>query len=229
VSSSGHLALIPRLLGWDYAELPADARKTFEVALHAGSAPALALALRGEIGRDPHLQALTFLPPAAIGLAFERPIERRLGGLRSVAVAQILAGVALIAADLRPERREHPNALDHLAVGFAQAAALVPGVSRSGAALTAARLRGLSRPAAASLSLRAALPVTVGAGVLKGLRAARGGVPEELRGPAAVGAAAACASALVALPLARGTRWRGIALYRVALGLVALAQRRDPS
>jgi undecaprenyl-diphosphatase len=199
------------------------------VALHAGSAPALALALRGEIGRDPHLQALTFLPPAAIGLAFERPIERRLGGLRSVAVAQILAGVALIAADLRAERRHEPNALDHLAVGFAQAAALVPGVSRSGAALTAARLRGLSRSAAASLSLRAALPVTVGAGVLKGVRAARGGVPDELRGPAAVGAAAACASALAALPLARGTRWRGIALYRVALGLVALAQSRDPS
>ena len=80
VSSSGHLALVPRLLGWDYADLPADARKTFEVALHAGSAPALALALRGGVVRDPHLQALTFLPPALIGLAFERPIERRLGG-----------------------------------------------------------------------------------------------------------------------------------------------------
>jgi undecaprenyl-diphosphatase len=229
VSSSGHLALVPRLLGWDYAELPADARKTFEVALHAGSAPALALALRGEIGRDPHLLALTFLPPAVVGLAFERPIERRLGGLRSVAVAQILAGLALAAADLRPERRHEPNVLDHLAVGFAQAAALVPGVSRSGAALTAARLRGLSRSAAVSLSLRAALPVTVGAGLLKGVRAAHDGVPGELRRPAAVGAAAACVSALAALPLARGTRWRGIALYRVVLGLGALAQSRNPA
>ncbi|MEA2418074.1 MAG: undecaprenyl-diphosphatase [Thermoleophilaceae bacterium] len=222
VSSSGHLALVPRLLGWDYAELPADARKTFEVALHAGSAPALALALRGEIGREPLQQALMFLPPAAIGLAFERPIERRLGGLRSVALAQVIAGTLLIAADLRPERRCEPNALDALAVGLAQAAALVPGVSRSGAALTAARLRGLSRPASASLSLRAALPVTVGAGVLKGVRAVRDGVPSELRKPAAVGAAAACVSALAALPLARGTRWRGIALYRIGLGLGAL-------
>jgi len=222
VSSSGHLALVPRLLGWDYADLPPDARKTFEVALHAGSAPALALALRGEIGREPHLQALTFLPPALIGLALERPIESRLGGLRSVENAQIVAGAALLAADLRPQRRSEAAALDHLAVGLAQAAALVPGVSRSGAALTAARLRGLSRPAAAALSLRAALPVTVGAGLLKGVRAAREGVPDELRGPAAVGMAAACASALAALPLARGTRWRGIALYRVALGLAAL-------
>ena len=72
------------------------------------------------------------------------------------------------------------------------------------------------------LSLRAALPVTVGAGVLKGVRAVREGVPAELRGPAAVGAAAACASALAALPLARGTRWRGVAAYRIALGLGAL-------
>ena len=227
VSSSGHLALVPRLLGWDYSDLPADARKTFEVALHAGSAPALALALRGDLLRDPHLQALTFLPPALIGLAFERPIERRLGGVRSVAVAQLVGGAALIAADLRPERRSQPTALDALAVGVGQAAALVPGVSRSGAALTAARLRGLSRPAAASLSLRAALPVTVGAGLLKGVRAVRDGVPPELRAAAAAGAAAACVSALAALPLARGTRWREIGLYRIALGTVALARSRD--
>jgi undecaprenyl-diphosphatase len=222
VSSSGHLALVPRLLGWDYASLPGDARKTFEVALHAGSAPALALALRGGILREPHLQALTFAPPALVGLALERPIERRLGGVRSVAIAQIAGGAALIAADLRPERRSEPTALDHLLVGLAQATALVPGVSRSGAALTAARLAGLTRPAALRLSLRAALPVTVGAGLLKGVRAAREGVPAELRAPAAVGAAAACASALAALPLARGTRWRGVAVYRIALGLGAL-------
>jgi len=222
VSSSGHLALVPRLLGWDYAELPPDARKTFEVALHAGSAPALALALRGELLRAPHLQALTVLPAAVIGLAFERQIEARLGGVRSVALAQIVGGLALLAADRRPERRSAVSAGDHLAVGCAQAAALIPGVSRSGAALTAARLRGLSREAAADLALRAALPVTVGAGLLKGVRAVQNGVPRELRGPAGAGAAAALGSALAALPLARGTRWRAISAYRVALGAAAL-------
>jgi undecaprenyl-diphosphatase len=222
VSSSGHLALVPRLLGWDYTELPPDARKTFEVALHAGSAPALALALRGELFRSPHLQALTFLPPALVGLALERPIERRLGGVRSVALAQIAGGLALLLADRRPQLRSAPTALDHLCVGFAQAAALVPGVSRSGAALTAARLRGLSRPASAALALRAALPLTLGAGLLKGTRAVQDGVPHELRLPAAVGAGAALVSALAALPLARATRWRGVAAYRVALGACAL-------
>jgi undecaprenyl-diphosphatase len=228
VSSSGHLALVPRLLGWDYAELPPDARKTFEVALHAGSAPALVLALRGGLLRDPHLQALTVLPPAVAGLAFEEQIEGRLGGVRSVAIAQIAGGLALLLADLRPETRSEATALDHLAVGFAQAAALIPGVSRSGAALTVARLRGLSRPASAALALRAALPVTVGAGLLKGTRAIQNGVPPELRMPAAVGAAAALGSALLALPLARATRWRGVAAYRVLLGVGALRRARVP-
>jgi undecaprenyl-diphosphatase len=222
VSSSGHLALVPRLLGWDYSELPPEARKTFEVALHAGSAPAIALALRGAATSEPLALALTLMPPALAGFLLERPIERRLGGPRSVALAQVAAGVALLLADRRPELRETPDAVDHLAVGVAQAAALAPGVSRFGAALTAARWRGLSRAAAADLSLRAALPVTVGASALKGLRAAREGVPAGLRGAAAAGAAAACASALAALPLARSTRWAPIAGYRVALGLVAL-------
>jgi undecaprenyl-diphosphatase len=222
VSSSGHVALVPRLLGWDYDGLPPDTRKTFEVALHAGSAPAVALALRGTRSRAPLLLGLTLLPPALAGALLERPIEQRLGGPRSVAVAQIVAGAALLLADGRPERRDTPTAADHLAVGCAQAAALVPGVSRSGAALTVARLRGLSRTAAADLSLQAALPVTVGAGLLKGLRTARDGVPAELRKPAALGAGAACASGLAALPLARGTRWRGLAAYRIGLGALAL-------
>jgi undecaprenyl-diphosphatase len=219
VSSSGHLVLLPRLLGWRYVELPADVRKTFEVALHAGSAPALVLALRREPAVDVGLLALTLAPPALAGLLLERLVEERLGGPRSVAIAQALAGAALLAADRIPERRSAPTALDHLAVGCAQALALAPGVSRSGAALTAARWRGLSREAAASLALRAAIPVTAGAGLLKGVRIAREGVAPGMGGPLAAGAAAAFASALAALPLARRTRWGPLAGYRIALGL----------
>jgi undecaprenyl-diphosphatase len=222
VSSSGHVALVPRLLGWEYADLPGDARKAFEVALHAGSAPALALALRGRLGHQPAMLALTLLPPAVVGLLLEGPIERRLGGPRSVALAQLAGGIALFLADGAPERRAQPTAADHLAVGLAQAAALVPGVSRSGAALTVARLRGLTREAAASLALRAALPVTVGAGVLKGVRVVHGGLPPGLGSRMAGGAGASFASALLALPLSRRTHWRAIAAYRVALGLGAM-------
>jgi undecaprenyl-diphosphatase len=215
---------VPRLLGWEYEELPADFRKTFEVALHVGSAPAVALALRGgSAGLGAPALALTLLPPAAAGLAFEGPIERRFGDVRSVALAQVVAGAALLAADSLPERRHTADVADHLLVGFAQALALVPGVSRSGAALTACRVRGLSRPASASLSLRAALPVTAGAAALKGFRCLRGGVPPGMAAPLAAGAAAAAVSALAALPLARGRSWRPLAGYRIALGLGALA------
>lgn len=224
MSSSGHVALLPHLLGWRYPDLPPHLRKTFEVALHAGSTPALLLALHGERLRDP-LLTLTLAPPALAGLLLERAVEERLGGPRSVALAQLAAGAALLAADLAPERRSRPRAADHLAVGVAQAAALVPGVSRSGAALTAARARGLTRKASASLALRAALPVTAGAGMLKGARIVRQGVPSELRTPLAVGAVAALVTGLAAVPLARRTPWRVLAAYRMALGAATLGDR----
>jgi undecaprenyl-diphosphatase len=232
VSSSGHLALLPSLLGWRYASLPGDSRKSFEVALHAGSAPVIAaVALRA--GRrageslDPAALALALLPPVAAGLAFEGPIERRLGGMRSVGLAQVAAGAALALADGRPQRRDKSNAGDDLAVGLGQAIALVPGVSRSGAALTAARLRGLSRPASLRLALTAAFPVTLGAAALKGMRVARTGADRQLLAPALAGAGAAFLSAAAASPLVarleRARSWAPLAAYRIGLGTLALA------
>jgi undecaprenyl-diphosphatase len=210
-------------------------RKSFEVALHAGSAPVIAaVALRagrraGE-GVDPGGLALTLLPPVAAGFALERPIERRLGGLRSVGLAQIAAGAALLVADHGPDDRDRTGAGDHLAVGLGQAIALVPGVSRFGAALTAARLRGLSRPASLRLALTAAAPVTVGAVVLKGVRAARAGAHGRLPATALAGAAAAFVSAAAASPLVgrleRAGSYAPLAAYRIGLGALALAIAR---
>src|SRR5215218_755541 len=79
VSSSGHITLVPWLLDWPYAELDPELRKAFEVALHAGTAAALLLALRGEVGeaargfdrRRATLVALSFLPPAVAGFTLE--------------------------------------------------------------------------------------------------------------------------------------------------------------
>jgi hypothetical protein len=67
--------------------------------------------------------------------------------------------------------------------------------------------------------------VTVGAGVLKGTRIVRDGLPPGLGSRMLAGAAASFASALIALPLARTTQWRAAAAYRVALGLGALRQQ----
>ncbi len=257
ISSSGHIALVPRLLGWRAAKLDAGTRKTLEVALHTGSAGALALLAwrrggwrarppSGDEGRrDPAgappgvaalaregcLLALTFLPPAAIGLLLERPIEQRLGDIRTIALAQIGAGATLWLVDRRGGDRADPDLGDHLAVGVGQAFALVPGVSRSGAALTAARARGLSRDAAVRLSFRAALPVTLGASLLKGVRSLRGELAPELRATLAVGALAALATGVAAAPLAgrleRARTLAPLAAYRVALGVAALARSGD--
>ena len=151
VSSSGHLALVPHLLGWRYAALAPEVRKTFEVALHAGSAPALLVAVRRRGLGELRYLGVTLLPAALVGGLFEAAIERRLGGVKSVCAGQVAGGLGLLLADLAPERRPSPDALDHLAAGLAQAAALTPGVSRSAAVLTAARMRGLSRAGAVAL------------------------------------------------------------------------------
>ncbi len=101
---------MPRLLGWRVAELDPAARKTLEVALHTGSAGALALLAwrqrRGAPGlREAGLLALTFAPPAVVGLALERPIEQRFGSVETVAVAQIGAGAVLWLVDRRDGAR----------------------------------------------------------------------------------------------------------------------------
>jgi undecaprenyl-diphosphatase len=236
VSSSGHLVLVPELTGSPYARLDPELRKSFEVALHAGTAAALLVVLRREVlqvaseldERRAVRLLLTFLPAAVAALLFERTIERRLGNARGVAWAQVVAGAAMLAADRRPAGRVHEEAgvLDGLLIGIGQAAALWPGVSRNGATLTAARLRRFRRDAANRLSRHAALPVIFGATGLKGMRLARRGVPAEIARPFAAGAAASFLSTLAS---ARLVPWMDsrrsytpFALYRIALGVAAL-------
>jgi undecaprenyl-diphosphatase len=243
VSSSGHLVLVPVLLGWPYGRLDPELRKAYEVALHAGTASALVVALRTEVVEVARAldvgrllsAALAFGPPAVAALLFERAIEKRLGAPRQVAAAQVAAGLVLAAADRAPATRSYEEAgpADHLALGLAQAAALAPGVSRNGATLTAARLRRLDRPAASRLSRHAALPVIAAAGVLKGVRLARRGMPADMVAPFAAGAGAALASTYLARGLLavteRGRSLAPVAGYRVALGVLVLASRRGRS
>jgi undecaprenyl-diphosphatase len=223
VSSSGHLVLVPALLGWPYGRLPADVRKTFEVALHTGAGVALGWLLREDAKaamRDPLGTTLLTAPAAGIALALEDTIEARASTPQIAAVAQVVAAAAMAAA--RPGMREEANARDRLLIGAAQASALVPGVSRNGATLTAARALGFDREAAARLSWQAGLPIIGGATLLKLVRLAQRGLDAELRAPFAAGAAAAFASTLAAAPLLHVRRQRAIAAYRVALGTLAL-------
>jgi undecaprenyl-diphosphatase len=208
--------------------------------------------------------ALSLLPPVLVGFALEGQIQRRLGGPRSIAAGLIAGAFAMALADIRASKRERSGMHGHevredgargdgvgskararlqsevgprdgFALGLAQAAALIPGVSRSGATLTAARMRGFAREDAHALSWQAALPVILGAGALKGWRLLRGGVRSQARPALAVGALGAFVSTSVSARLLRArTRAHPLAAYaayRCALAGFALARtwrmRRD--
>jgi len=237
ISSSGHTELVPWLAGWEYPSLDPELRKAFEVALHAGTAAALLIALRDEVGeaaggldrRRVELIAGSFAVPAVVGLALERQIEERLGGPRSIALGLLAGSAAMLAVDRRPEVRHRDDATlaDALALGVAQACALIPGVSRNGATLVAARARGFARRDASVLSRHTALPVIAGATLLKGVRLARRGLPREARVAFAGGTAASFASTLACARLVRDDRplWP-FAAYRTAIAVTALGVHR---
>jgi undecaprenyl-diphosphatase len=241
ISSSGHVALVPWLLSMRYVDLDDELRKSFEIVVHAGTAAALLITLRDEVGgalRDLNgrrlaLIALSFIPPAVIGYGFERPIERRLGTPGTIAAALLAGSVVMAWSDRMPQERHHEQAgaRDALWLGVAQAFALAPGVSRNGATLAAARLRRFTREDANRLSRHVALPVIAGATLLKGVRLHRRGLPPGAAAPFAAGAGAAFASTLGSTWLIRQVeRDRSLlpyAIYRSALALVAIAKLRS--
>jgi undecaprenyl-diphosphatase len=239
--------MVPRLAGWDWERLDPELRKSFEIALHGGAAMALLFTRRREIsdelaaldGRRVLVLALSFLPAAIVGYRFERLIESKLGGPRSTAAGLIAGAVLMALADRRPQRRGHGDAgaADGLALGLAQAAALMPGVSRNGATLTAARLRGFDRDQANLLSRTVALPVILGAVALKGTRLARRGTSRDQRKWLAIGVATSLVSTLASNGLiAMVERDRALlpySAYRVAFAAVILSRlgstRRAPA
>jgi undecaprenyl-diphosphatase len=243
ISSSAHTAILPWLAGWPYAQLDGERRKSFEVAVHAGAGCALAIVMRSELRRQAAgmdrraaaVLALALAPPAIAGYALEGAIERRLGGPRSIAAGLIAGAVAMALADMRSGARargaSEASALDGLALGLAQAVALVPGVSRNGATLAAARARGFARADADALSWSVALPVLLGAGVLRARRISRAGAAPGARGAMAAGAAAAFLSTLASASVLRrsagGRALLPYSLYRCLLaGLVLRRLRR---
>ena len=244
VSSSGHLVLVPHLLGWSYADLDPELRKSFEVALHAGTAAALLIGLRREVAqycrefsvRNMVTLGLSFAPAAIVALRFERPIERRLSEPVPVALALLAGSAAMALADGCEQRRKRADTrlLDAIVIGLAQACALAPGVSRNGATLAAARARGFKRRDANVISRQIALPVIVGAAALKGVRlATRRDLPPGLGRGMAVGAGTAFGSTLVSMRLIKMLeRSRSLlpyALYRAlfaAVVLLRLGRRR---
>jgi undecaprenyl-diphosphatase len=240
VSSSAHLALTPWVFGWEPAGL------AFDLALHLGTVVALAwyfrsewvslargavtLLRRGGAVDDASRRALFIIiatiPAAFAGLLLEDLAETVFRAPIVTAIALIALGIVLWLVDAKAPRertRESMTRQEALLIGVAQCLALVPGVSRSGATITAGRALGFDRGTAAVFSFLMSMPIILAAALFK--------VPDAVREtgislPLVVGvAAAAVSSALAINVLLRYVSRRSygvFALYRVVLGSIIL-------
>lgn len=245
VSSSAHLTLVPWVFGW---RLPAPGfLQTYAAALHGGTCLGAAVVLRADVRdvvagllssvrsgrvrtpsqRRAWLLGASLLPAALLGHRRGRALAERAGQPWQVAGLVAGAGLLLQVADSAAPQRLAYDEVGPLAVAamsLAQAAALLPGVSRTGATVTAARLCGVDREAAARFSALMSLPVTLGASVLSLARAEpmdlRAGWPAMAVGiPVSAAAGAVAAGWLPAWAAQRG--YAVFAAYRVSVGAVA--------
>jgi len=194
VSSSGHLILARAFFGWDAGRYGL----AFDVACHVGTFLAVALYFRRDVlnmlmalpraltRRSGSAERLVWLivvgtiPIVLVALLFGDWLEQ-LRHPAIVAAALALGGVGLIIAERLGAKRRDENSIragEALAIGFAQAAALVPGVSRSGATLTLAMLLGLHRQGAARFVFLLSLPAVLAAAAREAMLLQETGVTE---------------------------------------------------
>jgi undecaprenyl-diphosphatase len=239
ISSSGHLIVVPWLMGWP------DSGLAFDVALHLGTLAAVAFAfwrdwvrllgagLRSLAARRPFADpdarllwylALATVPGALAGALLDRWAETVFRSPGLVALMMALMGVVLWAADRRAGHGgdgEVVSLRDVSLVGLAQALAIVPGTSRSGATISMALFLGHPREASARFSFLLALPITFGAALVK--------VPALFHaaadtGPVLAGMVAAAVSGFAAIRLllayVRARDYRPFVQYRFAFAVL---------
>ncbi|MDH5326705.1 MAG: undecaprenyl-diphosphate phosphatase [Gammaproteobacteria bacterium] len=182
ISSSAHLILVPRLVDWP------DQGLAFDVAVHVGTLSAVVLYFRQEVqamsvdwvvslktrqqttnSRLAWAVLFGTIPAGLAGLAFKGFIEGNLRSPLVLAGTTVIFGLLLWAADVSGKRNRDETSIgwkDVLIIGCAQALALIPGTSRSGATMTAALFLGLSREAAARFSFLLSIPVIFLSGLL---------------------------------------------------------------
>ncbi|MGA1799615.1 undecaprenyl-diphosphate phosphatase [Sphingomonas sp. 4RDLI-65] len=242
VSSTGHLILATRLLGYD-----AGRWEVFNVVIQLGAILAIVVLYwrtfwavgMGLIKREPKSWlflrnlVVAFIPAAVIGLALHHYIEALLGNAEVVAVALVVGGFAILAVERFAPRSDISGVADIplktvIGIGFLQCLAMVPGVSRSGATILGALALGVERRTAAEFSFFLAIPTMLGASALELLKnrdaiASGGGVG---LGAIAIGAAVSFIVALLVVKWFVGIVTKHgfvpFALYRVVAGSAAL-------
>jgi len=235
VSSSGHLILVPWLLKWQE-----DPGLAFDVVLHLGSLLALLLFYWREwLGmvlsifngnrvqrRLLFLLIVASVPGAIIGLLLEKEAETIFRSPVLIAGTLATLGIVLWAADTIGSKKRKMGdltVLDAIFIGFSQALAIIPGVSRSGATITTARFLGIERADAANFSFLMATPIIAGAGLHEAHKAFQGGLTPQL-GWGFAGSAVFSLIAIVGLlSYVRSHSYRSFAIYRIALAVLVVA------
>src|SRR3954471_7060957 len=246
ISSSAHLRFVGEAFGWD------DPGAAFTAITQIGTEAAVLLYFRREIGRiivawlgslagrrkgDPDarmgwLIIVGSIPIVVLGLLFQDDIETTLRDLRIVAICLVAFSLILFWADrVGAKKRELGDlTVGHgIAFGFAQAMALIPGVSRSGGTITAGLFLGYTRAAAARYSFLLAIPAVLGSGFYEAYGALKG----DAKGPPVDWPPTILATVLAFVVGLSVIAWllrylnRGsftpFVVYRIALGLLVLA------
>jgi len=234
ISSSAHLVLVPWLFKWQ------DPGLAFDVALHMGTLLALLIyyreywiamawsITRGQSAERRLLQLLitASIPGAIIGLAFEKQAETIFRSPLLIAIAMAVLAILLWSFDrLSPQKRtmDEMTYWDALVIGFSQALAIIPGVSRSGATITMARAVGVERGDSANFSFLMATPIIAGAGLVE----ARKLVHEGLDWSVGLGFISAAVFGLIAIALliryVRTRNYVAFAVYRLLIAALVIA------
>ncbi|PYV33210.1 MAG: undecaprenyl-diphosphatase UppP [Acidobacteria bacterium] len=243
ISSTAHLILFPWLLGWK------DPGLTFDVALHVGTLAAVAVYFRRQwlrlgaaalgLGADSDAarterRLFWFLvagtiPGGIAGFLLQHAAEEKFRQPWLIGLSLLAVGLLMWAGDRtegHEKSLERTGLADALWIGLAQAFAVVPGVSRSGATMTAGLFRGMTREASARFSFLLATPIITGAALVKGFELRHEGLAPEMRLPFFAGiVVSGLVGYLVVAFLLRYLAHRTFkifVIYRLALGVVVL-------
>ena len=248
VSSSGHLLLVPWLMGWkDFADVSVE--KAFDVALHLGTLIAVVGYFRHDLakyiqeglrmvfqrqrpgtpeGRLAWWLVVASIPAALFGAIVGNWVDENLGKPVIIGVSLMVFAVVLAWADRRPGERDFSqmSRRDAGLIGMAQVLALNPGTSRSGISISAARLLGFDRDSAVRFSFLLSIPVTAGAVFVKLTKLFKDGVPEGLAMPMLIGVVTAGLSGWLAvaglLRLIKTQTFNAFVIYRLAAGVAVV-------
>ena len=231
ISSSGHLVLVPAVLGLDPPDLATSA------VLHLGTLAAVLVYFRTEVSEIVRftskgklllrLLVIGSIPAVVLGLAFESRLETINDTPRVVAGFLIAAGVVFVATRWIPRRSrtmEDSTLRDAFLLGLGQALALIPGVSRSGSTISTGLARGFDRAEAARYSFILGIPVIAGAGLLQFVELASddGGIATETLVGMVVAAVSGYAAIALLLRLIRATGLAPFGIYCVVAGIAAM-------